>query len=88
MRVLFTDDAWAEYRWWCTNDTDTLLRLNELIENVRRTPFQGIGKPEPLKGSLSGFWALLITGEHRLVDEVAGKGEAQTATIIQCRYHY
>ena len=88
MRVLFTDYGWEEYRWWCTNDTTTLLRLNELIENIRRDPFRGIGKPEALKGSLAGFWSRRITSEHRLVYEVSGKGEAQTVTIVQCRYHY
>ena len=88
MRVLFTDNGWEEYRWWCTNDITSLLRLNELIENVRRDPFKGIGKPEPLKGSLAGFWSRRITGEHRLVYEVSGRGEAQTVTIVQCRYHY
>jgi toxin YoeB len=88
LRVLFTDNGWDEYRWWCTNDTEKLLRLNELIESVRRTPFKGIGKPEPLKQALAGFWSRRITGEHRLVYEVAGKGETQTVTIVQCRYHY
>ena len=88
MRVLFTDNGWDDYRWWCSNDPEKLLRLNELIENVRRTPFKGIGKPEPLKGSLVGFWSRRITVEHRLVYDVAGKGETQTATIVQCRYHY
>jgi toxin YoeB len=88
LRVLFTDSSWTEYRWWSTNDPNTLLRLNELIENVRRDPFRGMGKPEPLKGDLRGLWSRRITGEHRLVYEVAGKGEAQTVTIIQCRYHY
>ncbi|MFL5285591.1 MAG: Txe/YoeB family addiction module toxin [Rhodopila sp.] len=88
MKVVFTDNGWAEYRWWCTNEPETLLRLNELIENVRRTPFKGIGKPEPLKGTLQGFWSRRITGEHRLVYDVSGSGEAQTVTIVMCRYHY
>ena len=88
MKVLFTDKAWEHYRWWATNDVEILLRLNELIESARRTPFQGIGKPEPLKGDLRGFWARRITDEHRLVYEVAGKGAAQTVTIVMCRYHY
>ena len=88
MKVLFTDNGWEDYRWWCINDTVTLLRLNELIENVRRDPFKGIGKPEPLKGTLAGFWSRRITAEHRLVYDVSGKGKAQTVTIVLCRYHY
>lgn len=89
MKVLFTDNAWAEYRWWAINDVDLLLRLNELIESAQRTPFRGIGKPEQLKGNLAGFWSRRLTQEHRLVYEVSGKGEAQTiTTIIQCRFHY
>ena len=88
MKVLFTDNGWEDYRWWCINDTVTLLRLNELIENVRRDPFKGIGKPEPLKGTLAGFWSRRITAEHRLVYDVSGKGDAQTVTIVLCRYHY
>ena len=88
MKVLFTDNGWEDYCWWCTNDTATLLRLNELIENVPRDPFKGIGKPEPLKGTLAGFWSRRITAEHRLVYDVSGKGEAQTVTIVLCRYHY
>ena len=87
MRVLFTDDAWDDYRWWVANDVTILVRLNELIENVRRTPFKGIGKPEPLKENLAGFWSRRITQQHRLVYEVSGEGETQTVTIIQCRFH-
>jgi toxin YoeB len=87
LRVLFTDDAWDDYCWWVANDVTILVRLNELIENVRRTPFKGIGKPEPLKENLAGFWSRRITQQHRLVYEVSGKGETQTVTIIQCRFH-
>jgi toxin YoeB len=88
LKVLFADNGWEDYHWWCSNDITTLLRLNELIQNVRRDPFKGLGKPEPLKGSLAGFWSRRITAEHRLVYEVSGKGEGQTVTIVQCRYHY
>jgi toxin YoeB len=88
LKVLFTGNSWDDYRWWCENDVNTLLRLNELIENIRRDPFKGLGKPEPLKGSLKGFWSRRITNEHRIVYEVEGRGEAQTVTIVQCRYHY
>lgn len=88
MRVHFTDNGWDDYLHWCDRDADTLRRLNELIENVRRTPFKGIGKPEPLKGELSGFWSRRITGEHRLVYTVERKGEDQHVVIVMCRYHY
>lgn len=88
MRVHFTDHGWEDYLYWSHNDPVIHLRLNELIENLRRTPFKGIGKPEPLKGELAGFWSRRITSEHRLVYGVAGKGNAQHVVIVQCRYHY
>jgi toxin YoeB len=88
LKVLFTDHGWEEYEWWCAQGAKALPRLNALIDDIRRHPFQGIGKPEALKADLSGFWARRITGEHRLVYAVSGKGETQTVTIVQCRYHY
>lgn len=89
MNVWFSDDAWEDYLHWARADADTLRRLNELIEGVRRQPFTGIGKPEALKGDLSGWWSRRITAEHRLVYRVQGrKGDDQRVEIIQCRYHY
>ena len=89
MRVHFTDDGWDDYLYWARHDRDIHERLNALIEDARRTPFKGIGKPEPLKGDLAGFWSRRITGEHRLVYAVDGtKGKDQRLTIVQCRYHY
>jgi toxin YoeB len=88
MKVCFTDDGWEEYIYWSRNDPNIHERLNELIEAARREPFKGIGKPEPLKGDLSGFWSRRITQEHRLVYAVEGKGRTQQLTVIQCRYHY
>ena len=88
MRVHFTDHGWEDYLYWLTCDTDLHARINDLIENTRRTPFKGIGKPEPLKGQLKGCWSRRISGEHRLVYVVDGKGDGQNVTIIQCRYHY
>jgi toxin YoeB len=67
LRVHFTDNGWDDYLYWCNHDSDTHQRLNDLIEDARRTPFTGIGKPEPLKGELQGFWSRRITREHRLV---------------------
>ena len=88
MRVHFTDHGWDDYLYWCRHDARTRERLNELIENTRRTPFIGIGKPEPLKGDYAGFWSRRLTGEHRLVYTVEGKGEAQCVIVIACRFHY
>lgn len=88
MNVLFTPTAWEDYRHWQSADQDVLLKLNALIENTRRQPFTGLGKPEPLKGALSGFWSRRITGEHRLVYRVTGTGDVQRLEVVQCRYHY
>jgi len=88
LRVHFTDQGWEEYLHWSRHDADTHARINELIENARRTPFAGIGRPEPLKGELAGFWSRRITREHRLVYAVEGKGGDQCIIIVQCRYHY
>ena len=89
MDVLFTADAWNDYRHWITTDTAILARLNALIEDASRPPFTGLGKPEPLKGVLSGWWSRRITGEHRLVYRVTGRrGADQRIEIAQCRYHY
>lgn len=82
--LCWTDAAWEDYVYWQGQDRKTLKRINKLIENVRYTPFEGIGKPEPLKENLSGFWSRRIDDTNRLVhvvDEVA-------ITIISCRYHY
>ncbi len=88
MRVHFTDHGWDDYLYWCRHDAGTHGRLNELIENTRRTPFTGIGKPEPLKGDYAGFWLRRLTGEHRFVYTVEGKGEGQCVIVIECRFHY
>ena len=87
MKVAFTEDGWADYLHWSANDPEILRRINELIEDARRHPFIGIGKPEPLKGPLAGFWSRRITREHRLVCRVAGKaGEDQRIEVVQARY--
>jgi len=89
LKVLFTDHGWEEYQYWSRQDDRKQLdRINDLIESARRTPFQGLGKPEPLKKNLAGFWSRRITGEHRLVYAVEGKGEQQCIIIVQCQYHY
>ena len=82
--VLFTKRAWADYQYWAQNDLKVLNKLNHIIESTRRTPFEGIGKPEALKHDLSGFWSRRITREHRLVYLYSD----QAIKIISCRYHY
>lgn len=77
-------DAWGDYVYWQTNDKKILKRINQLVKDMMRTPFEGIGKPEPLKGNLSGFWSRRINDEHRIVYAV----EDDTIIIIACREHY
>lgn len=88
MRLAFSADGWEDYLYWQAVDRKTVERINDLIRDVLRHPFEGIGKPEPLKGELKGFWSRRITQEHRLVYEVYGTGQEQTVVIAQCRYHY
>lgn len=76
--------AWEQYEWWGRNDTKVRARINSLIDAVLETPFTGIGKPEPLRGNLSGLWSRRITREHRLVYEVRDG----RVVIYQCRFHY
>jgi toxin YoeB len=80
----FTDDGWEDYIYWQSHDKKTLKRINLLIEAAQRAPFEGIGKPEPLKENLSGFWSRRIDDTNRLVYEVTDK----EITIVSCRYHY
>lgn len=88
MKVLFADLAWSHYLYWQDNDTKVLLKLNALIEECRRHPFTGTGKPEPLGGNLKGWWSRRISHEHRLVYRVSGSGADQMLQVAQCRYHY
>ena len=84
LRLSFTADAWDEYLEWQESDRKGLKRLNRLIEEARRTPHEGIGKPEALRGDLEGFWSRRIDGRHRLVYMVDG----DNLLIAQCRHHY
>jgi toxin YoeB len=89
LKVLFDNDGWDDYLHWGGADPKIHHRLNELIQDIRRQPFTGLGKPEPLKGKLSGWWSRRITSEHRLVYRVEGReGEDRRIVIAQCRYHY
>ena len=86
MRLLWSDEAWEDYVYWQQNDQKVLQAINDLIRDIRRDPFKGLGKPEPLKHSLAGWWSRRITREHRLVYRVSGRN-AEFLEIIQCRYH-
>lgn len=88
MITAFTDHAWQEYVYWQENDPEILNKINELIKEIKRDPFKGKGKPEPLKGNLAGYWSRRISGEHRLVYRVSGTGANQTITFIQARFYY
>tara|TARA_Y100001956_G_C4127948_1_gene191406 strand:+ start:1253 stop:1522 length:270 start_codon:yes stop_codon:yes gene_type:complete len=89
MLIEFTEKAWEEFSYWVETDQNTVKKIKELIKAITQDPFNGIGKPEPLKFNLKGFWSRRITGEHRLVYKISGKkGEDQKCSIIQCRYHY
>lgn len=89
MNIEFTKNAWEDFTYWLENDQEIALKIKELIKNITREPFKGIGKPEPLKFGLKGYWSRRITHEHRLVYAITGKkGIDQKCTILQCRFHY
>ena len=83
-RVVFAPGAWDDYRYWHVTDARLFERLNRLIDECRRDPFRGTGKPEPLKGNLSGFWSRRLSDSQRLVYRVHGND----LEIAACRYHY
>ncbi len=83
-KLAWTDDAWSDYVYWQSQDRKTLKRINRLIRDAKRDPFNGIGKPEPLRENLSGFWSRRIDETNRLVYAV----DDEYLTIIACRYHY
>lgn len=89
MDIVFTPHAWEDFEYWLENNPETIIRIKELLKSIKQNPFQGIGKPEPLKHDLRGYWSRRITSEHRLVYRVTGtKGNDQRCIIIQCRFHY
>ena len=89
MKVHFTADGWDDYAFWVSTDPRILPRLGALIEDARRNRCSGLGKPEPLKGDLAGWWSRRIAAEHRLVYRIAGPpGPGQRIEIAACRYHY
>ena len=84
MRLIFAPEAWEDYLHWQATDPKVLRRVHELIRDTMRSPFSGIGKPEPLRYALSGYWSRRITGEHRMVYAV----EKSDLLIAQLRFHY
>lgn len=84
MKLIFSEHAWDDYLYWQRMDKTLIKRINLLIHDIQRTPFEGIGKPEPLKHALSGYWSRRIDDEHRLVYKV----ETDSILIAQLRHHY
>ena len=80
----FTDNAWDDYLYWQATDKTMLKKINALIKDIERNPFSGLGKPEPLRHELSGYWSRRIDAGHRLVYKVS----ENHIVIVQCRYHY
>jgi len=84
VKLTWSAEAWEDYLYWQDTDKKTVKKINELIKDASRTPFEGKGKPEPLKHNLAGFWSRRITSEHRLVYAVSD----DALLIASCRYHY
>lgn len=84
MKYVFVDESWEDYLYWQQYDKKKLKKINELLKDIARQPFEGLGKPEPLKHKYSGFWSRRIDGEHRLIYRVV-EDEIQ---IVKCRHHY
>jgi toxin YoeB len=88
VKLVFSDQAWEDYQHWVNTNDKVRDRINELIKQCKRTPFKGTGKPEPLKGDLTGWWSRRISQEDRMVYRVSGAGENQSLEIAQLRFHY
>lgn len=84
MKVIWSDESWKDFQYWLDNNQKIVKRIRKLIQNTRRTPFEGIGKPEPLKGDMAGLWSRRITNEHRFVYFVNEDG----LNIVSVRFHY
>lgn len=84
MKIIWSEKSWNDYLYWQNIDKQILKKINQLIKDIQREPFDGIGKPEPLKYQFSGFWSRRITDEHRLVYEIY----ENTISIASCRFHY
>jgi len=84
VKLVFSENAWEDYLYWQKTDRKVVLRINALIRDIQRDPFDGIGKPEALRHALSGYWSRRITDEHRIVYKIEG----DAVMIAQLRYHY
>ena len=84
MKYIFVDESWEDYQYWLKTDKKILARINDLVKDISRTPYTGIGKPEPLKSKYKGFWSRRITDEHRLIYQVMG----DELLVVKCRFHY
>ena len=84
MKIIFSENAWQDYQYWLRNDKKLLKRINDLTKNIQRNKYEGVGKLEPLKHNLSGYWSRKIDNEHRLVYKI----EDDSIWIAQLRYHY
>ena len=88
MKLVFSDQAWEDYQHWVNTNDKMRDRVNELIKQCKQTPFKGTGKPEPLKGDLTGWWSRRISQEDRMVYRVSGSDDDQSLEIAQLRFHY
>lgn len=84
LNILFLPEGWEDYLYWQTQDKKTLRRINSLIRDIQRNPFEGLGKPEPLKGNYQGWWSRRIDEANRIVYKI----EAEQIVVVQCRTHY
>jgi toxin YoeB len=84
MKYVFVDESWEDYLYWQSTDKKILKRINELLKDISRTPYAGIGKPEPLRHNYKGFWSRRIDNEHRLIYQV----KENEIYILKCRFHY
>ena len=84
MKYVFVEESWEDYVYWQQTDKKMVLKINELLKEISRNPFSGIGKPEPLKYKYKGFWSRRINEEHRLIYQV----KENEIYIAKCRYHY
>jgi toxin YoeB len=88
VKLIFSGTAWDDYLHWQATDPKLVARINDLVRDAMRRPVEGTGKPEPLRGNLTGWWSRRIDRKHRLVYRVAGTGNDQALQIAQCRFHY
>ena len=89
MKFEFSATGWEEFQYWIDNEPSIVSKIRELLKDISRNPFTGLGKPEPLRHELKGCWSRRISGEHRLVYQIEGtKGKDQRCIVVQCRYHY